>query len=220
MNRFAFTLSEALIVMGIIAILATLSLTAVSGARPDEEVVMFRKAYSTTVKCIEILLGSGKYYPNANFMSSSSGGGELNKEMPIELAQGFEDFEITDEAKEVDSGISSSNKFVILFVDQLNTVGLPTFSGSTASFSTGDGIYWEITDNFSSAAKSAEITIYPNGEESKAKSCTYNSTTCKEPNKFVITVYKNGRISTSDTYVKAMIKNPTVNKSKTIRKFL
>lgn len=44
MNKIkAFTMSEALIVLGIIAVIATLSVIAVQNAKPDTDVVMFKK---------------------------------------------------------------------------------------------------------------------------------------------------------------------------------
>ena len=51
--KYAFTLAEALIVLGIVAILATLSTLAVTNVKPDEDVIMFRKAYRTISSAIE-----------------------------------------------------------------------------------------------------------------------------------------------------------------------
>ena len=63
--RKAFTMSEALIVLGIIAVIATLSVLAVQNAKPDPEIVMFKKAYKTTQDIIQNMYYDKELYPNA-----------------------------------------------------------------------------------------------------------------------------------------------------------
>ena len=66
MNKIkAFTMSEALIVLGIIAVIATLSVIAVQNAKPDTDVVMFKKAYKTTHDIVQNLYYDKELYPNA-----------------------------------------------------------------------------------------------------------------------------------------------------------
>ncbi len=63
--RKAFTMSEALIVLGIVAVLATLSVLAVQNAKPDPDIVMFRKAYKTLHDIVQNLYYDKELYPNA-----------------------------------------------------------------------------------------------------------------------------------------------------------
>ena len=63
--RKAFTMSEALIVLGIIAVIATLSVLAVQNAKPDPEIVMFKKAYKTTQDIMQNMYYDKELYPNA-----------------------------------------------------------------------------------------------------------------------------------------------------------
>jgi len=63
--KVAFTMAEAMIVLGIVAVLAALSIVAVTNSKPDENIIMFRKAYSTTLQTVQSLMNDKDLYPDA-----------------------------------------------------------------------------------------------------------------------------------------------------------
>lgn len=77
-KRIAFTMSEAMIVLGIVAVLATLSVIAVNSAKPDENIIMFRRAYGTTLKVVQNLMSDSQLYPNATVVAYSDDDSNLN----------------------------------------------------------------------------------------------------------------------------------------------
>lgn len=77
-KRIAFTMSEAMIVLGIVAVLATLSVIAVNSAKPDENIIMFRRAYGTTLKVVQNLMSDSQLYPNATVVAYNDVDSNLN----------------------------------------------------------------------------------------------------------------------------------------------
>lgn len=70
-KNLAFTMSEALIVLGIVAVLATLSVIAITNAKPDENIIMYRRAYSNTLKVVQNLMADAQLYPNATTIAGN-----------------------------------------------------------------------------------------------------------------------------------------------------
>ena len=69
MIKKAFTMTEALIIIGIIGVIAALSIVAVNTAKPDKDIIMFRRAYSETQKVIRELLTDKELYPKAEVLA-------------------------------------------------------------------------------------------------------------------------------------------------------
>ena len=65
-KNFAFTMAEALIVLAVVGVLASISVVSVAKAKPDENIIMYRRAYKVTVTAIRNLLNDTDLYPNAN----------------------------------------------------------------------------------------------------------------------------------------------------------
>lgn len=87
--RKAFTMSEALIVLGIVAVLATLSVLAVQNAKPDPDIVMFRKAYKTVHDIVQNLYYDKELYPNATDALEVSTQGFLDGVYKGKFAEAF-----------------------------------------------------------------------------------------------------------------------------------
>ena len=71
MIKKAFTMTEALIIIGIIGVIAALSIVAVNTAKPDKDIIMFRRAYSETQKVIRELLTDKELYPKAEVLAQN-----------------------------------------------------------------------------------------------------------------------------------------------------
>lgn len=77
-KNLAFTMSEALIVLGIVAVLATLSVIAVTNAKPDENIIMYRRAYANTLKVVQNLMADAQLYPNATTIAGNFADSKLS----------------------------------------------------------------------------------------------------------------------------------------------
>ncbi len=180
-KKIAFTLAEALIVLSIVAILASLSIVATTKSKPDEHIIMFRRAYSTTAKTVQSLLNDSSLYPDANGAENTSQLGSVS---------------FNKRGLRGNGGDRSTNNFAFNFMSRLNTIdGSSSMSctGSrpaTSSFSTADGIYWSITDNIQSSGY-AYIDVQLNGQ---GKGCAFDISTCPMPTNFTFKVGKLGNI--------------------------
>ena len=193
----AFTLSEALIVLGIVSVLAAMSVSAVNNVKPDKNVILFRKAYKTTRTIINDLIADKNLY--SCYINTSD---VIAKELNICTVNFYIRDGITTDNKTYASYLSgySTNKFMRCFANKANGIGISYASSpATATFTTPDGIYWKITDTFSSGTSgTAVIEVYPEGSGSVSKSCTYDATKCPAPNKFTLTVSNDGIITTDN----------------------
>ena len=62
-KKFAFTLSEVLIMVAIVGILATISVVSLKNLRPDKDVLLVRKAYNETARAVSSLANDETIYP-------------------------------------------------------------------------------------------------------------------------------------------------------------
>ena len=191
--RKAFTMSEALIVLGIIAVIATLSVLAVQNAKPDPEIVMFKKAYKTTQDIIQNMYYDKELCPNATDPMEVAYTFEINSNPIPGNTLGF--FNLNGDG---------NYKFAEAFITRLNPLshgkastkrnGVDVFTAKTA-----DGIYWEIEDHFSEHEVSGKvnaktyITVYLDGADTD--SCSYDSRSCPRPNKFIFELTNSGKIT-------------------------
>lgn len=65
-NKRAFTLIETLIMVAVIGIIATVTVVSLKGMRPDKDVMMIKKAYSTIVQTVDALANDTELYPYAH----------------------------------------------------------------------------------------------------------------------------------------------------------
>ena len=87
MMKKAFTMTEALIIIGIVGILAVLSIVAVSAAKPDKDVILFRKSYMTTQKVIKELLSDKDLYPSSEVIALNFDSTKSIKSMATQVPQ-------------------------------------------------------------------------------------------------------------------------------------
>ena len=65
MKRFksGFTMAETIVTLGIVGVLAVISLTAIHNAKPNEEAVLLRKAYYELNRVVKELVNDDDLYP-------------------------------------------------------------------------------------------------------------------------------------------------------------
>lgn len=159
-SKNGFTLSEVLIVLGLLGILAAILLPAVAHLRPNKEKMMYRKAYYIAERMVYEIVNDETLYPGAD--PSNDG--------------------LKDTSKITYNNIEyyGLDKFCRLFAAKVNTsteISSTWTCNGGAEFATTDGLKWTLPySNFStaqvikvkvpskSADKEFEITVEPNGK--------------------------------------------------------
>lgn len=138
MVKKGFTLSETLLTMAILGVLAAILTPVLMKAAPDTNRVMFKKAYYTLERAVTFLINDDVNYP-ANSTFVNAGG--------ITLLRGFNNTKPTVNIL----GGTTYNKFCYLLADTLNTVGEPIYptngqdgTSVIATFITSDGVLWKV----------------------------------------------------------------------------
>lgn len=220
-----FTLSETLITIFVIGVIAAIIIPALTKSMPSNNKVMFKKAYSTLGQTINNLSNDSVHYPSN--MTAVNDDNET-------VSRGFN---YTCKTLSADGYTCASyystpsNKFAYLFADQVNIAD--SVSGSagetgTWSFTTSDGVVWTIwisvadSTNGSAASGVAQTTntyqfpmsstlyttkVMVDINGAKAPNCTADTTgntygfnylnTCSDPDRFIFGIRYDGKIQVS-----------------------
>ena len=159
-NKKGFTVSEVMVTLVLVGVLAGILVPQIMNMRPSTEKVMFRKAYSTIETAVSELINNLAAYPVV--MDDSV-------DTPSErVEQGFHNQDMTSATTNIPAG--TVNKFCYLLSQQLNIVGSAACTDpNTNTFTTSDGIAWTVytpTPPFpmSSTDYSTLITVDVNGQ--------------------------------------------------------
>lgn len=141
-----FTLSETLITIAVVGVIAAIIIPAMTKTMPSNNKVMFKKAYSTLGQTINLLSNDSVHYPSLMTAQNDDNSGYSET-----VERGFN---YTCKTLSADGYTCASyytgtpaNKFVYLFADQLNISDSVTGSAGTTgtwSFTTSDGVVWTI----------------------------------------------------------------------------
>lgn len=187
MKKNGFTLSELLITMGVIAIVAAITAPLLSGLVPDKDKVQVLKIYKTIVTSNQELL------EDSSLNWSQDAQGEL-------CTKGLLCTGIPYAPKYLDSQkYGSEYKYRYLLADKLSLIEGPN-EGNPFTFTTADSVEWAIEQTDDS---NHIITIKLNN---KGDDCTY-STACKKPAKFAYRVDSDGRVYGNDPLTEAFLNN-------------
>lgn len=189
-----FTLSEMVVTIGVVGVLALILIPVLRDAMPNQEQAMFKKAYYIIERSVSELINDEDLYPEAEE-------GQTNY------------FGNTVEVTYKDITASGSSKFCKLFTSKLNRTSdvvceasegktLPTkFTDGVdpiGTMTTADGIVWLLPDTvFADNTTPQEIYVDVNGK--KKPNCFYDKTTCKKPDRFTVKVYQDGRVLADGT---------------------
>lgn len=197
LKRYAFTLSELLIALGVIGVLTAVLMPIIFSLAPNQNVLMAKRAFYTTETVISDMLNDPNCYPRINdrvgfddglgYAKCDKYGGKDN---PSKLS--------VDNAKE---------KFVTLFADKLNLKGDITSEGDKYTFKTKDGMEWTLSNlNFKPAqADSYGIITVDVNPSSKSPNCGDGATTgkCEKStnyDKFSMRILAKGKIQLLDCW--------------------
>lgn len=163
-NLKAFTLAEMLLVLIIIGVIAALMVSTV-GFKTDRSKGLFKKAYSSTERTVVELVNDEMLYPydfnNFGFEEKSNvcvpgtgnGKGLCTNSDPC-----------TDKATCKKPDVEKLKKFCFLFANSLNLSEGMEEEGGKCSFTSTDGVYWEIKEE-TSVVNGFLIYIDTNGEK-------------------------------------------------------
>ena len=185
-TKNGFTLAELLISLGIVGVLAAVLIPSLFSAMPNKEKLMFKKAYYLVERIVSELVNDDELYPEASGDTAPYLGN-------------------TEEVVYNGVTVSGSDKFCKLFALKINratdyncVAGLNQAEGpiTNYTFKTPDGIVWVLPiTTFANNSTAETILVDVNGDN--GPNCHYG-TNCEKPDKFLIAVYQDGRVSVED----------------------
>ncbi len=190
--KYAFTLSEVLITLVLVGIIASILLPALIQNKPDKNKVLFKKAYTTVENIVTELVNDDRLYP---------------------LANGTEGLDNTTSVTVNDTSYSGNTKFCKLFALKLNTIETDDAiqcGADNVAFTTSDSIQWYMPET--AFAADAKIKVDVNG--SKEPNCEYNTTSCDEPDQFAIYVSPDGSVGVKGVKEKEYLRSSEVTKTR------
>ena len=155
MKRKGFTLSEVLISVGIVGIIAAIMLPMVNKYRPDENKIKYLKAYNSLMELMPVVVNNRKAYPLMN-----SEDGVVYNEYPLLN---------TTASIEIDgkkySGVEKFCRLVAMGMNTTGTISCPSTYDTSAipdfqpSFETVDGTQFMIQTSITSGTYKSDIYI-------------------------------------------------------------
>lgn len=142
-RRKAFTLSEVMVALGVLGVLAAITVPVIINTRPDNNKIMFKKAYLTASKVVTEMINDEANYPADSVWTDTLG---VTHECKIDGVGDFVQCGFNNERATTNGSVE---KFCYFFAEQLNTLGPVTCPESTADVAvkfatTSDGITWYI----------------------------------------------------------------------------
>ncbi len=182
----AFTLSEMLVCISIMAVLVVLFLST-THAKPNSTMVMFRKAYNITSTNVYEMLQSAAYYETGLLSELTKTSEKVENEYP-----------------------QGTQKFCKVFASFVNTAEEVNCKKNDKSptFTTLDGIAWYLPPKTTSGKFTGKekITVDVNGIEN-LPNCKEGDTNCDNPDIFDIEINKYGKISIPGTIAQQYLQN-------------
>lgn len=129
----AFTLTELLVALGVIAVLCAILLPIAYNKMPNQNTIMAKRAYYTVQTIVSDLINDARCYPDTTGMTESY--------------TGFDDKTYYDSCTKLPSASSggANEKFATLFYDKLGIEA--TDINPTSWYQTKDGMCWSLAYN-------------------------------------------------------------------------
>ena len=219
--KSGFTLAEVMITVGIIGIIAAVTIPALINTMPNQELIMFKKAYYNTSRIVAELINDDDLYPDIE-----------NEDNPdivgFAITNFVEQLGLDSEARYQGQDYEGTEKFCGLFAaklnaSQINCADSGSFSADNVqgNFTTTDGIAWAMPVADFQALE--YIIVDVNGQ--KGNNCvdgeTYNvvndrASECNDgdtPDEFAISVDKFGHIEAIGDVAKEYIRTTRTSQS-------
>ena len=201
MKKFGFTLSELLITVGIVGVVAALTAPAVSNIMPDRNKMMFMKNYKELTTITEKLLQDPELYYTTYTLDADG------KKVPTCVGLACDTYEsMKTEHENVD--FNSIHKYGYLLANYLGVDMDNNFGGNVDScnFTTDSGVHWAVYNDSSDALEQVHITldadeqgkVYDNLDEKEVKKCK----------SYLFNIDQYGAVTPADSLSKAYLLNP------------
>ena len=182
MKKFGFTLSELVVALGVIGVVAAIASPMLNGILPDKDKIAVLKVYKVLSSINRDLISDkGLYYCQDNNQVGLECTGQP-------LAPSYD--------KDYFSG---NSKYIRLLAASLKGSELSSVNGAQGKITTKDGYVWEFT-----SATELTVDVNPNND---GKNCSYSST-CKKPDQFKFKInLRNGSVEGNDPLTLAYLAN-------------
>ena len=199
MIKKAFTLSELLIALGVIAILTAISMPIIHNLLPDQNVVMAKRAFYTTETIISDLLNYQYCYPKQRARVGLDDGLVYKR---------CEKWKFVDGQSEKDN---AQDKLLTLFASKLDVKEIKD-NGKTIF--TKDGMIWTFSNSELKAGMPNSyiyLTVDVNGDKEPNCGQTSQSTKCQNTrkygfDKFTMKILARGKIEIKDCWAKLAVR--------------
>lgn len=196
-----FTLAEVIVTLGIIGVTVAIVLPIINSVRPNEELVMLKKAYYKLTNNVNDLISDEDLYPEVNntafsHLSNTSRVSFRNQDYGADIPENAGPNELA--AAEA----AGQAKFCGLLAAKMGSTCV------NGTFTDRDGMVWTVPNtDFNrgqQAPGSVQITVDVNGPD-RGRNCTdarirpIRAAACAEPDTFNLTVNRFGRVDFANT---------------------
>ena len=200
MKKMGFTLSEKIVALSIVAVVAVISAPLVTSLIPDRNKIAVLKANKILTDVTQELLQDPGYYNESGVLPDPFNGldceglGCISRPLLPELQE---------------DQFSGLHKYSYLLASKLNTVNDPVLEEDIVSFDTIDGLHWLIDAgvDFPDAlvvGVQYNVTVDVNGDDEPNQ--IYGEST--RPDRFEFHINNRGQVTGLDALTRAYLENP------------
>lgn len=186
MKRKGFTLSELIVALGIIGVVAAVAAPMINGIIPDKDKVLVLKVKRELSLINSDLLNNPTYYPKYDSTGTKKIGldnTDISSDWPSSM------------------DYTASNKYPLLVASQLSLTGDPATDGEKIIiFRTNDGLSWKFD---TTTAPPYILTVDKDGFY-----VGKNSSAVKNADQFVFNIDTRGNVTGADALTRAYLNNP------------
>ena len=186
MYRRGFTLVEVLITLGVVGIIAALTVPTFMNFMPSEQKVKYIKAHNTLLNVTQDLLSDPTLYYTLG-------------------ANNCQGFDCTGRTLD-GNNISGDTKLGILMSEKMQLSSGPTVANNVVSFTSADNIGWSV--QYSNNVSTVTIDIDPNDLVDSYCRGIY-AAACTNPDQFRFSISNLGRVTATDALGRAFLSSPT-----------